>query len=176
MKKSYKITFSAVFAALSSVFMLIGYFPYLTYAVPAVAGLFVMVVFIEIGTPYALGTFAVSSLLNFLLAEKETAVLFFCLFGFYPILKAYIERLKKPFAEWVIKIAVFNVCAVLSYLAVTFVLGIGFEELNSIFKYGVYVFWLACNVVFVLYDIAISRVAAFYVIRLHQRISGVFKK
>ena len=34
-------------AALATAFMLLSYFPYLTYAIPAVAGLFVMVTVIE---------------------------------------------------------------------------------------------------------------------------------
>ena len=48
MKNSKKITFSAIMAALATVIMLVSYFPYLTYAVPAIAGLCIMVVVIEI--------------------------------------------------------------------------------------------------------------------------------
>ena len=39
MKNTSKITFSAIMSALAVVIMLISYFPYLTYAIPAIAGL-----------------------------------------------------------------------------------------------------------------------------------------
>ncbi len=176
MKKSSKITFGAVLSALSVLLMLVSYFPYLTYAVPAVSGLFIMVVFLEIGATYAVSSYIVSAVLSFLLAEKESAVLFICLFGFYPILKAYIDRIKKPVIEWIIKIVLFNLCAFIAYLICSFVIGVSFEELNSFWKYGIYLFWAVCNLAFVLYDIAISRVAVFYFARISKSVHKVFKK
>lgn len=176
MKKSAKITLSAIFSALAAVFMLISYFPYLTYAVPAVSGLFIMAILIETGFGYAFGGYVVSSVLIFLLAEKESAVLYICLFGFYPIVKALLEKINKPVFEWVLKIIIFNVCAVVSYYIVSFVLGISFDDLNTLFKYGIYIFWALCNIAFVLYDIAISRISAFYIGKFHFRIQKIFKK
>ena len=68
MKKNSKLTLSAMMAALASVFMLLSYFPYLTYAIPALAGLFIMVIVIEIDCKWAIGGYIASAFLVFLLA------------------------------------------------------------------------------------------------------------
>lgn len=175
MKNTAKITFSAVCAALSSVFMLTGYFPYLTYAIPAVAGLFIMIVCIEVGIKYSVGAFLTSALLVLVTAEPETKILYICLFGFYPIVKAIVERINKLPLEWIIKLLVFNICAIVYYKLSVSLLGISFEELGVIGKYGLYIFWVAANIVFVLYDIAVSRMSVFYIARLHPKISKMFK-
>ena len=53
MKNTNKITLCALLSALAVVLMLTAYFPYLTYAVPAFAGLCIMAVLIEIGPKWA---------------------------------------------------------------------------------------------------------------------------
>lgn len=163
-------------AALSCVLMLVSYFPYLTYAVPAVAGLCVMAVLIEAGALYAFLCYVSASVLSFLIAEKEAAFMFICLFGFYPIVKAFIERIRKSVPEWIIKILLFNACAVVSYYAVTLILGVPAEEFAFIGKYGIYIFLALCNVAFVLYDIALSKTAVFYMQKIHGIVKKIFKK
>ncbi len=175
MKSNLKLTVSAVCAALATAFMMLGYFPYLTYAVPAMAGLFVMVPLIEIDKKYAFFTYITSALLIFFFAEPESKMLYICLFGFYPIVKAAVERLNKAPLEWIIKILIFNACAVLDYYISVKLLGVGFDDLGVIGEYGIYIFLILCNIVFVLYDIAISRVAAFYIARLHGKIKSIIK-
>ncbi len=175
MKNTAKITFSAVCAALSTVFMLTGYFPYLTYAIPAVAGLFIMIVCIEVGIKYSVGAYVTSAALVLITAEPETKILYVCLFGFYPIVKALVEKIGKIPIEWLIKLVVFNVCILVYYKLSVSILGISFEDLGVIGEYGIYIFWAAANIVFVLYDIAVSRMSMFYIARLHPKISKMFK-
>ena len=175
MKNTVKLTFSAICAALATVIMLTGYFPYLTYAIPAVAGLLVMVVCIEIGVKYAVGTYIASAFLVLLTAEPETKILYVLLLGFYPIVKAVVEKMGKASIEWLIKFAVFNVCIVAYYKLTVSVLGIPFDDFGAVGKWGIYAFWAAANVVFVLYDIAVSRMAMFYISAIHPKISKIFK-
>lgn len=162
-------------AALSCALMLAGYFPYLTYAIPAVSGLFIMAVFLETGASYAVGAYAVSSVISLILTEKEVAVLYLLLFGYYPILKAFVERIKNRFLEWLIKLAVFNAAAIGSYFAASFVFGIPYENFDFFGKYGAIVFLVICNFVFVLYDFAVSRMASFYFARIHGKIKRIIK-
>lgn len=162
-------------ASLACVLMLCGYFPYFTYAVPAVSGLFIMIAFFEAGAVYSVFAYVASAVISLFLCEKEVAILYLLLFGYYPILKAYIERIKSRVAEWVIKLAVFNAAAVLSYLAASFVFGISYEDFGIFGKYGALIFLLICNGVFVLYDIAIARVGGVYSVKLHSRISKLLK-
>ena len=96
-------------------FMMLSYFPYFTYAVPAVTGLLVMVLVIELGLRWAFAAYIAASLLIFLFAEPESKLMYICLFGYYPILKAIIEKFKKPLFEWILKLLVFNAAVVLVY-------------------------------------------------------------
>lgn len=175
MKQTSKITLCAICSALSVVFMLLGYFPYLTYAVPAVAGLFVMIPLIEIGVSYAFASYIVSSLLVLLVAEPETKVLYIVLLGYYPIMKAIIERMKNTVFEWVLKIILFNLSVAITYFALKYITNIDVEDFGPLGEYGAVLFVILCNVAFVMYDIAISRVSILYFNKLRGKISFFFK-
>ena len=90
-------------AALASVFMLTSYFPYLTYAIPALAGLFIMVAFIETDIKWAAVTYIASSVLIFFVAEPEAKLLYIMFFGYYPIIKALFERVRSRVFEYLFK-------------------------------------------------------------------------
>lgn len=175
MKNTSKITLCAVCAALSATFMLTSYFPYLTYAIPAVSGLFVMVPLIEIGASFSVATYAVSAVLVMLFGEIEASVLYVFLFGYYPILKAIIERIRRVAAEWIIKLLSFNAAVIAVYFVSSRVFSVSFEDLGILGRYGAIIFLLLCNIVFVLYDIAISRVSVFYMVRVHPKIKKLIK-
>lgn len=175
MKKTTKITFCAVCSALSVIVMLLGYFPYFTYAVPAVAGLFVMIPLIEIGVSYAFATYTVSSLLVLIVAEPETKVLYLLLFGFYPIVKALIERIKNRVLEWVLKILSFSASVAASYFVLKLLTDIAVDDFGPLGKYGAVIFLALCYIAFVLYDIAISRVSFFYMIKVRPKMSSIIK-
>ena len=83
-------------AALAVVLMLAAYFPYLTYAIPAFAGLCIMVVLLETGAKWAISAYITSAVLTLLFCEPEAMLMYVFLFGYYPILKAFIEKINKP--------------------------------------------------------------------------------
>lgn len=175
LKQNTKIALCSVTAALAVAVMLASYFPYLTYAVPALAGLFIMMPLIEINTRWAFSAYAVSAVLTIIFAEPESAVMYLCFFGYYPIIKALIEHLHKTVVEWIIKIAVFNIAVISGYALLTFVMGISVEDIGELGKYGAYILLGFGNIVFVLYDIAISRMSVLYMIRLHPHIKKLLK-
>lgn len=142
--------------------MLTSYFPYLTYAIPAFSGLFIMITVIETDCKWAFASYLASAVPIFLLAENESKLLYITFFGYYPIIKALAERLRKPIIEWVIKVAVFNAAVVLAYLLLAGMFGISLDDLGEIGKYGPIILLACGNVVFVLYDIAVSRMSMFY--------------
>ena len=176
MKNTGKITISAIFSALAVVIMLTSYFPYLTYAIPAVAGLCIMVVLIETDYKWALLSYIVSSVLIFLFGEMESKLMFIFLFGYYPIVKALVEKTKKPLFEWPIKLVVFNSAILLVYGLLAEVIGMTFEDLGEFKKYGTAILLILANIVFVVYDIAISRLSMAYFYKLHPKIQKLFKK
>ncbi|MBE6749652.1 MAG: hypothetical protein E7560_00620 [Ruminococcaceae bacterium] len=175
MRQNTKLTLSAIMAALSTAVMLLSYFPYLTYAIPAVAGLFIMVVLIEANWKWAFGAYAVSAVLTFLFAEPESKLMYICFFGYYPIAKALIERINKNIPEWILKLGIFNAAVVGAYFAFSSVLGVSLSDFEILGKYGAAVFLLAGNVVFVVYDIAVSRMATVYFNVLHLRLKKLLK-
>lgn len=162
-------------SALATVVMLMAYFPYLTYALPAIAGLFIMVIVIEVDYKWAFLTYLSSSFLTFLFAEPESKLMFICLFGFYPILKSVIEKLNKALIEWVLKLSVYSVSVLLVYTVFAKLTDISFEDIGNLGNYGAVILFVFGMIVFVLYDIALSKMADFYLARFHSRIKRLFK-
>ena len=175
MKKTSKITFSAIMAALAVTVMLLSFFPYLTYAIPAIASAFIMVVVIEIDIKWASLSYLASALISLFLPEPESKLLFVFFFGFYPILKAVIEKFRKPKIEWIFKILLFNICVVIIYFAFAAVINLSLDDFGALGKYGVWVLWFLGNIVFVIYDIAVSRLAMMYMAVLHPKFKKMFK-
>ncbi len=175
MKQTTKITFCAICSALSVVFMLLGYFPYLTYAVPAISGLVCMLPIIEINKKYAFATYVVSSMLVLITAEPETKVLYLVIFGYYPILKAIIEKINNRVLEMTVKTVYFNLAVAVIYLLLKFLTTVDVDDFGAFGRYGAVAFVILCNIAFVMYDIAISRLAYVYMAKIHPKISSVIK-
>ena len=102
LKRTGKVALCGVIAALATVVMLLSYFPYLTYAVPAVAGLLFVILAIEAGKKWAFASYLAACVLVFLMAEQEAKLMFIAFFGYYPILKGLIESLRKKALEYVL--------------------------------------------------------------------------
>ena len=175
LKKTGKIALCAMLAALASVFMLISYFPYLTYAIPAVSGLFIMIVVIETDIKWATLTYLSSAVIVALIGEPEAKMLYILFFGYYPILKAIFERLKNRPLEYLLKFLSFNAAIIVAYTFVAALLGVSLGEMGDFGKYTAAITLLAANIVFPIYDAAVSRMAQFYLLRLHSQIAKIFK-
>lgn len=162
-------------AALATVLMLVGYFPYLTYAVPCIASLPIMVVVIELNKKYAFFTFIASIIPVFLFCEPECKLLYICFVGFYPALKALLEVMKNRVAEYLIKFLCFNAAVGIIYLLSSFVFGISYDDLGELGKYGAVIFLAFANIVFLAYDICVTKMAQFYIYRLHSSVQKMLK-
>lgn len=168
------ITFCAVIAALSSVVMLASYIPYITYASAALAGVLFIVPVIELSKPKAFLCFLVTAVFALLFAEPYSKILFVCFLGYYPILKAVIEKIKNTALCVVLKLLCFNAAAALSFFMLNFAVSIPFKEikLSNVYVLGAV---LVANIVFLLYDYGINGVAQFYMMRLHPTVYGMLK-
>ena len=123
MSKSGKIALGGLLTALGVVLMfLTGLIPIGTYALPAIAGVLLIVAVIEIGAKWAWMIYAAVAVLSLLFAaDKEAALLFVLFFGYYPVLKSFLERISNKVLSWISKFAVFNVAVVACFfLAVNF--------------------------------------------------------
>lgn len=161
--------------ALAVAFMLLSYFPYLTFAIPGIAGLFIMAIVIEINCKWAIGGFLASAFFVLLFAEPESASIFVGFLGYYPILKASLEKLRKPIVEWIIKIVSFNIAVCGVYFLLSKLTGFSTEEFGRFAEYGVWILLALGNIVFVIYDIAVSRAAMVYMSVIHPKLSKIIK-
>jgi len=175
MKQSGRIAVGGVFSALALACMLMTIFPYATYALPAMAGVCLIPVVLELGWRWGWMAYAVTALLSPLLAaDKEAALLFIAFFGYYPVLKAWIERRKSRVIEWAIKLLLFNAAMVAAYMAAIFVfrLPVDFE----IFGVSLPFVLLALgNVTFLIYDKALTGLVSLYLYRLQPKLHRMFK-
>lgn len=176
MKQSSKTAICGMIAALSVVIMMLTIIPVMTYAAPAFAGILLMVVVIEINKKWAFGVYAAAGILSLLLAtDKEAAVMYVAFFGYYPIIKAVLESKLPRAVEWIVKFLIFNVTMVASYFVLIRVFGISMEDMNELGKYGPLILLALGNVVFVVFDIAITRIATLYIIKWQKQFRRLFK-
>ena len=105
------LTVSAMLAALSVVVLMLGSFvEVLDLSTAAFASILCLYAVIEIGGVYPWMIWLVTSVLGILLLPVKTPVIFYALFaGFYPILKAKLEKLRAS-VSWILKLLAFHVC------------------------------------------------------------------
>ncbi len=176
MKQTGKITLCAMLAALASVFMLTAYFPYLTYGIPAIAGIFVMIALIETGKGYAFLTYGASAVITLFLVEPEAKLLYVCFLGFYPILKAVFEQLKSRVLEYILKFTTFNAALILIYTLFASIFGITDNFITVFGVFGIAILVLGANFVFLMYDICLSKFARIYLFKLHPIVMRFIKR
>ena len=115
MKQSSRCAIGGIVASLSLVLMIsVAVIPFLTYALPALAGALIMFIVVEINRKWAFGVYSAVAILGMILcAEKEVAVMYLAFFGYYPILKNILERhISNKIILWIVKYALFNAAAV----------------------------------------------------------------
>lgn len=178
-KASKKVALGGVVSALSLLFMfLTGIFPFAEYALPAISGIALVVLVIELDKKTAYIAYIAVGILSMLVAPvKESAVLFVFFLGFYPILKSSVEQIKSIVLEWTVKMGLFNLAIVAAYLSMTYLLGMSevLADLSGGFKYGILVFWLLGNATFVLYDIALSQLVVMYFKKIQPKLKKVIR-
>lgn len=175
--RSFKVAFGGIIVALSIVFMFsTGIIPTLTYAIPAMCGALLMAVVIEIGSVFAGAIYIAVSILSLLVvADKEAAVMYVAFFGYYPIIKGFIENKLGKTLSWIIKYIIFNIAMILSYFVISKVFMITFDDIDFLGKYALPALLLVGNIVFALYDIALTRLVTIYLMRWQKYIKRVFK-
>ena len=177
MKKSGKIALCGVVSALCVVCMfLTGVFPYATYALPALAGILLTIVVVEVGRKYAVCVYVAVSILSLLLApDVEAKLVFIAFFGYYPILKAVYEGLNRPRFAWGMKFCTFNCAVIGAYFVALQFLNVPADEFE-LFGVNLPLFFLLLgNLFFWLYDIALTRMITYYITRFHKRIRNLFQ-
>lgn len=177
-RNSSKTALGGIVAALSVAMMfLTAVIPTLTYALPAAAGVLLIIVVIEIDKKWAFGVYAAVSLLSLLvLPDKEAAMMYVFFFGHYPIVKAILEgTLQNRAVLWILKCLIFNVSVVAAYLIILYVFQLPMDEMEEFGKWGVWALLGMGNVVFVIYDVALSRLVTLYMLKWRKTFRKILK-
>ncbi len=177
MNKSIRVAFCGILTALCTILMfLTGLISVGTYALPALSGILLVAVVIELGTAWAWPVYIAVSVLSLILAaDKEAAVLYILFFGYYPIIKALLEKTGKKFWILVLKFIIFNVSIIACYFLSIKVLGVPAESFTFRGIYLPWVFLLVGNIAFILYDYAVSAIVVTYYQRFHPAVSRLLR-
>lgn len=173
---SYKVALGGIISALCLVSMfLTGVIPILSLALPMIAGTLMMIIKVEVSTGWSFLTYtAVSMLSLFVTFDKESSVMFIFLFGLYPILKTFFDKVKLKLVRVLSKLIYYNVSVTIAF-QITFKL-FGMEELadqiNQYFPHGMLVLLIATNPVFLMYDYVLNNLIEIYYKKLKPKISN----
>lgn len=166
------IAFCAISAALGTAVMLLGgIVPIFTYCSPLIASLFLIPAVELYGTAPAVVTWIVTSVLSLLIGADKEAAFFYVFFGWYPVLKPYLDSLKPGWLRFVLKIFIFSVSTAVMYWLTCFILGI--DEIVTSFSSS---FWLnaaflaAIVLCMMLFDRALIGITAMFRARLKKQV------
>lgn len=157
MKNTKRLALAAIMSALGAVIMYLGcLFEILDLSTAAIASMCVLLVLVETGAKYSWLSYAVTGIISLIILPVKTAgILFVGFFGFYPMAKAFFEKKFRGWRCLVLKILMLNVCTALMLLAVRYVMteALWFEIMTLVLA----------NIVFVVYDYALSQLLRAYV-------------
>ena len=164
---SFKVSLGGIVTAVCLLLMFMtGIMPLLSYTLPAVAGVLMVVVVIEINRKWAIVNYISVGLLSLLITpDKEAVILFIFFLGYYPILKSFVEKIKSIVLEWIVKIVIFNIAIISAYYIIINVVGITdlIDEFTALGEFAVPIMLAGVTVVFVIYDIALTSVISSYI-------------
>ena len=174
MSQTKKITLSALLVALGTMFMIVGAaLEVLDLTVCAMASLLVVFVFLEIGSYYPWLVWICTSLATALIYPGSLIGIEYALvFGIYPLIKAYIEKL--PRWSWiVVKLLYINAIIWGLFAICELLLGIPFFDVDSIGM--TVVVYILMNLAFIAYDLFITVMVRFYFLKLRPRFKKFLK-
>lgn len=159
--------------ALGAVLMRLGVMiEVLDLTVCALASLMVVFIYLEIGSYYPWLVWICTSIATALTGAGIVAVEYFLVFGIYPLLKSYVERLPKW--SWIlVKLAFINSIIWILFLISEYIIGMNFfgEETPVM----VVVVYVLMNVAFIAYDLFLTTMVRFYYIKVRPKIKKMLK-
>ena len=178
MSTTKKLTLSALTVALGTTLMVLGVYidvaEMLDLSLCAIASLLVVFIYLEIGSYYPWLVWICTSLATALLATgKPIWIEYLLVFGNYPLIKSYIERL--PRWSWIlVKLVYINATVWAIFFLSELIIGQNFffEDDNLILSILTYVI---INVAFIAYDMYIVVMVRFYHAKIRPRFAKFLK-
>lgn len=160
--KSSRVALGGIVAALCVTAMfLTGVLPALYIAAPMGTGMLMLILVEEVSVSWAWLTYVAVSLLSMIVTfDKEAALMFVLFFGYYPILRMYLEKIPLKALKVLLKQALFNVFIVTDYWITVYILGLPTFEDTMPYMYVILI--VSGNLLFLMYDRLLSRMHWFY--------------
>lgn len=165
-QKSWAMAYCGIVAALCVALMLLGaVIPIAMFIAPAVAGFLIATVCVECGMQMALTAYAAVSLLALLFVpDKEVALIFTVLLGYYPLAKPKFERIRSALLRCVCKLLLCNGAVLAMYGLIYLLVPMGSisQELRATATAAALATLAMGNVAFLLYDRALHNMLMMY--------------
>lgn len=171
-RQSFNIAFGGIVSAICiALEFSVGILPIFLYVFPIICALLMSVLFEECGLKTSLCAYVGVSLLSLLICpDKEAALIYVFFFGYYPVVRAYIQKIKSGILKLAIKLSLFNISMVCAYLILIKLFGVT-DSLES----GAW-FWVLMlitgNIVFIMFDILAGRLLVIYNKKYRGRFFG----
>lgn len=125
---------------------------------------FIAAIVIEFKTYFSLITYGAVSILGFIiLPNKLIMIPYVIYFGYYGIIKYYIEKINNILVEWIIKIVLFNL-----FVYATYIITVNLFISNIDIKLPIWLIILLLQVFFIIYDICYSLAINYYKYKLRK--------
>ena len=165
-QKSWAMAYCGIVAALCVALMLLGaVIPIAMFIAPAVAGFLIATVCVECGMQMALTAYAAVSLLALLFVpDKEVALIFTVLLGYYPLAKPKFERIRPALLRCVCRLLLCNGAVLAMYGLIYLLVPMGSisQELRATATAAALATLAMGNVAFLLYDRALHNMLMMY--------------
>lgn len=138
--------------------------PISTLSVLTLASCLIPISIIRTSIRDAILVYVSSSLLSFFILPINMSIYYTLFFGIYGIIKYFIEKINKLPLEIILKLISFNILlGIIYFIAINF-LG------NISIKFSIYLLWSIAQIVFFIYDYALTLIISFYLQKLHKRV------
>lgn len=173
-RNTYRIALGGLMSAAALAILFLGsILPFATFAAPALASVCVLYFCMEYGRATAVLVYAAVGIPSLLIApDKEQALIFICLLGYYPILKGLLERLRPKALVILLKILLCDSTMLGLYFVLTRVLVI--ESVREEFSQYTLPIVIGLTVLgtatFLVLDAALTRLAIYYEVKLRAKL------
>ena len=178
--KSKYITFGGIMVALTSIILYsTSFIPINTLTILTLASAIIPICIIKSDIKTTIFVYIASSLIAFFIVPINISILYSIFFGIYGIIKFWAEKDRSKF-EVLYKIVFFNIAFIIGFILFENILGIdiigGIEQIllrfinRDVKTITFALFLILANVVFLVFDYALTLIISFYMDRIHPKI------
>ena len=163
--KAKEIALSAALVALTIIILYLNLLlPISTLSILTLTSLLVPIALMRGSMKSAILVYAASSIIGFFILPINIIILYILFFGIYGIVKYYIEKINKLPLELLLKLIFFNIIFFISFFIFKSFIAI------EITKLPIWLFWIIAQIVFLVFDYALTLLISFYLEKIHTKI------